>query len=239
MGEPDAALRDELKSRLDDVFRRIREACERAGRDPEDVQLVAVSKTHPVEMIRAAADAGCRVFGENYAQELRDKSRELGDAASIEWHFVGSIQRNKVKYLVGTAALLHAVDSEKVLMEVEKRAARQELDQQVLVEVNLASEVSKAGIDEEGLNALLMKFGSTPHVRCVGLMTMPPFWDDPERVRPYFRRLRALRDELGGKGYPNVELIHLSMGMTGDFEAAVEEGATIVRVGTAIFGPRG
>lgn len=238
MSENRSEMGEGLGGRLAHVKGRIEAACARAGREVGEVELVSVSKRKPLAMIREAAAAGARVFGENYAQELKQKADELGGEAGVEWHFIGSIQRNKVKYLVGRAALLHAVDSIRVVDEIQKRASGKGLVQPVLVELSLAGEESKAGVAEEELGDLLAHFANTPAVRCVGLMTMPPWVDDQEEVRPYFRRLRELRDRWRDRGLVNVDLHHLSMGMTQDFEAAVEEGATLVRVGTAIFGAR-
>lgn len=226
-----------LKGRIESVMARIRAACEKAGRSPDGVKLVAVSKTHPARVVEAALKAGLRTFGENYAQELVAKARQI-EEPGMEWHFIGSIQRNKVKHLVGLCSLIHSVDSDKVLMEVQKRAEPLNVVQKVLCEVNLAGEASKSGLAARDLEHLLERFAATPNVECRGLMTMPPFWDEPEKVRPFFRELFDLRQKLAQESLPNVKLEHLSMGMSGDFETAVEEGATLVRVGTAIFGPR-
>jgi len=227
-----------LADRLGAVRGRIAAAARRAGRDPTDVALCAVSKTHPPEAIRAAYAAGQRVFGENYAQELRDKAAALADLEDLAWHFIGPLQRNKVKYVVGTAALLHSVDSERLLDELARRGAPAGVTLPCLVEVNVAGEAQKSGVDPAALPALLDAFAGRSGVVAVGLMTMPPFAAEPEEVRPHFRRLRALRDAEASRSRPHVDLRHLSMGMSQDFEVAIEEGATIVRVGTAIFGER-
>jgi len=227
-----------VRETLIDVKKRIEAACARAGRSPQDVTLVAVSKTHPVEAIRAAFAAGQRIFGENYGQELRDKAASLTDLAGLEWHFIGPLQRNKVKYVVGTATLVQSVDSVEILDEIEKRAAMRGVHVPCLVEVNIAGESTKSGLSPDEVGPLLDAFASRPHVSCHGLMTMPPFAEDPEEVRHYFRILRSLRDTLSLTPRARVDLRHLSMGMTQDFEVAIEEGATIVRVGTAIFGAR-
>ena len=229
---------DIVAPRLEQVRARIEDACRRSGRKPEEVTLVAVSKKKPAEAIRAAYELGCRHFGENYAQELRDKAQALTDLDQLRWHFVGALQRNKVKYVVGRCALLHAIDSESVLREIDKRASRLGVIQEVLCEVKLSSEATKAGLAPEALPSFLEHFAATPHVRCVGLMTMPPFEAQGEAARPYFRRLRELFGQVASGGFPGVAMQHLSMGMTSDFEVAIEEGATIVRIGTAIFGPR-
>lgn len=232
----------DVAERLRQVQRRIADACRRAGRAPEEVQLVCVSKTVDAARIGAAYDAGARLFGENYGQDLRDKAQELAGLDGLTWHFIGPLQRNKVRYVVGTAALIHSVHTPELLQAVDDRAGRGGLVQDYLVQLNLAGEPTKSGIAAEDLRTMLELARRLRHSRCVGLMTMPPFFDDPERARAYFARLRALRDrastvsETGGR---EVDLRHLSMGMTGDFEVAIEEGATLVRVGTAVFGERG
>ena len=227
-----------LKARIEAVQDRIQAACDRAGRPRDSVRLVAVSKRKPADMIRSAYELGLRDFGENYAQELRDKTRQLEGLDGIRWHFIGPIQRNKVRYLVGRAALLHAVDSVEVLDALQGRAERMGLEQNVLLEVHLSGEASKAGVQPEDLPALLDHLATTPNLKCVGLMTMPPLDAPGDSARPYFARLRELAEEQSRIERPNVSLKELSMGMTSDFEVAIEEGATLVRVGTAIFGPR-
>ncbi len=229
-----------IAANLAAVQARIAAASARAGREPGDVTLVAVSKTLPGEMVRAAHAAGARDFGENYGQELRDKAAALSDLEEpVRWHFIGGLQRNKVKYAAGRACLIHSVDQPSLVAEVEKRAAGAGATQEILVQANLAGEAHKSGVQADGVRALLDAVAGCQHTRCVGLMTMPPYYNEPELARPIFARLRALREELLGEARPNVSLDHLSMGMSGDYEVAIEEGATIVRVGTAIFGPRG
>jgi len=231
----------EVAERLRQVQRRVADACRRGGRNPEDVQLVCVSKTVDAARIRAAHTAGARLFGENYGQDLRDKAQELADLDGLTWHFIGPLQRNKVRYVVGTAALIHSVHSPELLQAIDDRAGRGGLVQDYLIQLNLAGEATKSGIAAADLEAMLDLARRLRHSRCVGLMTMPPFFDQPERARAYFGELRALRDRASvpSPGRPEVDLRHLSMGMTGDFEVAIEEGATLVRVGTAIFGERG
>ncbi len=231
----------ELAARLRDVREAIARACKRAAREPAAVTLVCATKTVPAERIREAFTAGARDFGENYAQELRDKAEALaGLGPELRWHFIGALQRNKVKYAVGRAVLIHSVDSRELLAELDRRAERAGIErQELLLELNLAGEESKSGASEAELPGLLDACAALPRLRCVGLMTMPPFFDEPDRARPHFARLRELRDREQARGRPGLELRHLSMGMSGDFEAAIEEGATLVRVGTAIFGARG
>lgn len=200
-------------------------ACRRAGRDPSSVTLLAVSKGQPIEAIEAAARAGQRFFAENYAQELERKVAALrGD---VRWHFVGGLQRNKVSKIVGLAVMIQTLDREPLAAEIDRRAAAAGIVQEVLVQVNIGSEAQKSGVTPDALGDLVARVNALPRVRCRGLMAIPPLDDEP---RPHFRALRDLAASHG--------LGELSMGMSSDFEAAIEEGATMVRVGTAIFGPR-
>lgn len=218
---------------LQNVKNRIAAAAQRAGRDPAAVRLVAVSKTVPLDRIKEAVAAGQRLFGENYLQEARGKIEALGPAAS--WHFIGHLQSNKAKAAVGLFELIHGVDSLKLAQALNAAAAQIGKIQPILIQINLAGEASKSGTAPEAATELLLQIGKLSHLRVLGLMTMPPFLE-PEAVRPYFRTLRELRDRLQDRrGQP---LPELSMGMSGDFEVAIEEGATLVRVGTAIFGSR-
>jgi len=215
----------EVASGLAAVRARIRQAAARAGRDPSSVRLIAVSKTQPVELLREAVQAGQTLFGENYAQELREKSQALG--AGVEWHFIGALQTNKAKLVVGRAALIHTCDRLALAQELSKRALAAGLVQPVLLEVNVGREPQKAGVLPEDAAGLVEQVRALEGLRCDGLMCIPPASGDP---RPHFRALRELCATVG--------LRELSMGMSADFEAAVEEGATLVRVGTAIFGER-
>lgn len=224
----------QIPDRLEAVRARIREATARAGRPEGAVRLVAVSKTKPPEAIRKAYEAGQRDFGENYVQEMVDKASALADLPDLRLHFIGALQRNKAKLAASVASLVHTVDREELALELDKRAAALGRRLDVLVEVNVGGEASKAGCAPEGLSGLLAVAERATHLRVVGLMAIPPMLEDAEAVRPYFARLRALRDENGG---PSV-LPELSMGMSHDFHVAIEEGATLVRVGTAIFGSR-
>jgi hypothetical protein len=230
----------EIAAGLSSVGERIAAAARAAGRTPESVRLVAVSKKMPPADISAALDAGQIDFGENYAQELRDKRTAFATApTSIQapapaWHFIGPLQTNKVKYVAGQVALIHAVDSTGVLDEIERRGH----DDACLIQVNLAGETQKRGVAAAALPALLDHFAGLSHVRCAGLMLIPPFSSAPEDNRPQFAALRALRDQHAAVARPRVDLRELSMGMSHDFAIAIAEGATIVRVGTAIFGER-
>lgn len=225
-----------IRSNLEAIRRRIDEACVRAGRDPSSVTLVAVSKTHPAEAIRAAYEAGQRDFGENYAQELAAKREALADLKELRWHFIGALQSNKAKLVVPGSVLVHAVDRMSVAEALSRRAAAAGTKADVLIEVNVGGETSKAGVPTEQVSALIESFAPLAALEVRGLMCIPPACDTIEEARPYFARLRGLRDALRPQR-PALEL--LSMGMTGDFEAAILEGATHVRVGTAIFGSRG
>ncbi len=226
----------QIAENLAAVKGRIEAAARRAGRDPAAVRLVAVSKTIPVERIKEAVAAGQRLFGENYLQEAQPKIAALGD--EVSWHFVGSLQTKKAKAVVGLFDLIHSVDRLKLAQALEQAAAQQDKRQDILIQVDLAGEETKSGATPEEVVDLLNAINKLPHVQVVGLMTMPPWFGDPERVRPYFRALRELRDRLRELHITDSPLPELSMGMTGDFEVAVEEGATLVRVGTAIFGER-
>ncbi len=220
---------------LEEVRGRIAAAARRAGRDPALVRLLAESKTVPLEQMRLAVAAGQLLFGENYLQEARPKIAALGPALS--WHFIGHLQSNKAKAAMALFDVIHGVDRLKLAQALDSAAAATGARQEILIQVNLAGEASKSGAAPETVPGLLRELGRLPHLRVLGFMTLPPWLADPEAVRPYFRALRELRDRLEASlGLP---LPELSMGMSGDFEVAVAEGATLVRVGTAIFGSRG
>jgi PLP dependent protein len=221
-----------IPERLAEVRARIARAESRAGRAPGSVTLVAVSKTKPASAIREAYAAGQRVFGENYVRELLDKRRELADLPDLELHFIGHLQRNKAKDVVLARATVETVDSERLATELDKRAGAAGVRVPVLVQVNVAREPQKSGCDPDAVAALIAHVRSLPGLELRGLMTIPPHDDDPERIRPHFSALRALRARHLDPGS------WLSMGMSADLEVAVEEGATHVRVGTAIFGAR-
>jgi hypothetical protein len=222
---------------LRSVKEKIEKAAARAGRDAGGIKLVAVTKGVEPDRIIEAVRAGHLTFGENYAQEFRLKKEiiERTVPGSVEWHFIGRLQKNKVKYLVGEVGLIESLDSLSVAREIEKKAAASGIRAPVLIEVDTGGEETKGGVKKEDVEGFLKSLGEFPSVEVRGLMTMPPYFDDPAKARPYFRALREMRDRLSAA---NPGLRELSMGMSGDFEAAIEEGATIVRVGTAIFGPR-
>jgi PLP dependent protein len=211
-------------------------AAVRSGRKPEEVRLVAVSKTQAAGAVKEAVLAGQQLFGENYVQELSAKAADV--AEPVEWHFIGSLQSNKVKYLVDLVTMIHSVDRLSLAREISRQWGRVGKTCDILLEVNIAGETSKGGSPVAALLELTREVATLPHLRIRGLMTMPPFFDEPERARPYFRELRHLAENIAAANIPDVEMKVLSMGMSGDFEAAIEEGATIVRVGSALFGER-
>ena len=225
-----------IRENLTDVERRIKEACLRCGREPSSVRLIAVSKTKPAEMIQEAITAGILDFGENKPQELRDKYDIL--PKNLRWHMIGNLQRNKVKYVVGRAVMIHSLGSDELAESIEKEAEKKDLIMPVLAEVNMAGESSKSGLAPEETEAFLRRVSSMKHLKVKGLMTIAPMTEFPEENRVYFRELRNLAVDIARKNIDNVDMYELSMGMTGDFEVAIEEGATMVRVGTGIFGAR-
>lgn len=225
-----------IQDNLAAINKRILQACQRADRDPSEVRLVAVSKTKPATMIEEAAAVGQQLFGESYAQEFSSKFDQLGTA--VDWHFIGGLQTNKVKYLRGKVNLIHSVDRLSLAQEINRQWAKIEQTADILIQLNLGAETSKSGADEAELEQLLNQVAALPNLRIRGLMALPPYLDDPEEVRPYFRRLRQLAEIMKSRHIAGVELQELSMGMSHDFEVAIEEGATLVRVGSAIFGSR-
>ncbi|MCD8154850.1 MAG: YggS family pyridoxal phosphate-dependent enzyme [Clostridiales bacterium] len=218
------------------VLKNIEAACRRAGRDPEEVTLIAVSKTKPVEMLQEVYNAGARVFGENKVQEIMDKYDQM--PSDVKWHMIGHLQRNKVKYIVDRVAMIHSVDSVRLAQAIEQEAARKGVTVPVLVEVNVGEEESKFGLSVEEVLPFVEETSAYPHLRINGLMTIAPYVEDPEDNRAIFRTLKKLSVDIAGKNIDNVSMSVLSMGMTGDYQVAVEEGATMVRVGTGIFGAR-
>lgn len=225
-----------IAANLARINERIRTAAEKAGRNPASVRLVAVSKTRPAADIIAAYQAGQTVFGENYIQELVPKFAEINEA--VQWHVIGHLQSNKVKYIAGRVAMIHSVDRLSLAQEIDRQWGRLGKVCDVLIQVNIAGEATKSGTTEAGAIQLVRECALLPNIRVKGLMTMPPFFDDPDAARPYFAELRRLSEAVAGQRIAGVDMAELSMGMSGDFEAAVQEGATLVRVGTAIFGER-
>ena len=227
-----SAIADNLR-RVQD---RIAASCARAGRSDREVRLVVVTKTRTPGEIEAAARAGAKVFGENYVQEAGAKIEALG-IEEVSWHFIGHLQSKKSRDAVKLFDMVETVDSVKLARELGKRAGAVGRTMDVLIQVHLSDETTKSGVTIEGIEELVAEVVGLDDLNLKGLMTMPPWFDDPEDARPYFVKLRQIRDGLTGK-FPGVDLSELSMGMSGDFEVAIEEGATLVRVGTAIFGPR-
>ncbi len=225
-----------LRENLESVEKRIQAACERAGRKREEVTLIAVSKTKPAASIREAMDCGIVDFGENKVQELCGKMEEIQEP--LRWHLIGHLQRNKVKYIVDKVCMIHSVDSLRLAQEIQKEAAKRDIVCRILVEVNIGGEETKSGVSREEALPLILEIAKLPNVKVKGLMTVAPPVEKPEEARVYFKEMRTLAQEIREAQIPGVEMEELSMGMTGDFETAIEEGATMVRVGTAIFGAR-
>ncbi len=225
-----------IAANLQEIQGRIRSAARAAGREPASVRLVAVSKTRPAGDVLEACRAGQVVFGENYVQELVAKAAAVTEGA--EWHFIGHLQSNKVRQLAGMVTMIHSVDRYSLAEEVSRQWGRLGRCCDILVQVNLSGEATKSGTTEAEALQLVRAVSSLPHVRIRGLMTMPPFFDDPETARPFFAELLRLSQRIAAEGIAGVEMRELSMGMSGDFEAAIQEGATLVRVGTSIFGSR-
>lgn len=226
-------MADILIENISSVYKRISYAAMRAGRNPDDVKLIAVTKTVSVERIKEAVDAGLRMFGESRVQEAKEKISKMN--GGVEWHLIGHLQKNKAKMAVELFDLIHSVDSIELAEAINKQAEKIGKIQKILVQVKLSGEISKYGISKENLIEVLKHVRGMNNLSVKGLMTIPPFFDNPEMARPYFRELRKLRDDAEAKGF---KLSELSMGMTNDFEVAIEEGATMVRIGTGIFGER-
>lgn len=239
-----------IQANLRDVEARIQAACERSGRRREEITLIAVSKTKPLSDVEEAMSCGMSVFGENKVQEMMDKQEQLSarrergelseDILNVapEWHMIGHLQTNKVKYLMGRTALIHSVDSLRLAEAIERESEKAGVVTPILLEINMAGENSKFGLLPEQTEELARKISAFSHVKLRGLMTVAPFTEDPEENRQYFRQMRKLLIDINSKNIDNVTMDVLSMGMTGDYEIAVEEGATCIRVGTGIFGVR-
>lgn len=225
-----------LVSNLQEVERKIMEACDKAGRAREEITLIAVSKTKPVPMLQEIYDLGVRDFGENKVQELTDKEPQL--PADLRWHMIGHLQRNKVKQVIDKAVLIHSVDSVRLAKAIEAEAAKKDIVVQILLEVNVAEEDSKFGLKVDEVLPAIEEIATMPHVRIKGLMTIAPFVENPEENRTVFAQLQKLSVDIAEKNIDNVSVDILSMGMTNDYQVAIEEGATMIRVGTGIFGER-
>ncbi|MCI9188638.1 MAG: YggS family pyridoxal phosphate-dependent enzyme [Lachnospiraceae bacterium] len=225
-----------IREKLNAVEQAVEASCAKAGRERGDVTLIAVSKTRPLSDLREAYEAGVRDFGENKVQELMDKIPEM--PSDIRWHMIGHLQRNKVKYIVGKVAMIHSVDSLRLAEEISKEAVRKNTEVDILIEINVSGEESKYGVPVAETPGLVEQIALLPAIHIKGLMTIAPFTEDPEENRIFFRKLKQLSVDMGRKNIDNVTMAVLSMGMTGDYAVAIEEGATCVRVGTGIFGER-
>ncbi|MBO5247631.1 MAG: YggS family pyridoxal phosphate-dependent enzyme [Eubacterium sp.] len=225
-----------IKEQFELVEKKVADACTRAGRAREEVTLIAVSKTKPIEMLQEAYDAGARDFGENKVQEICEKHESLPQ--DMKWHMIGHLQRNKVRQVIDKVALIHSVDSYRLAQEISVQAQKKGITMPILIEVNIAQEESKFGISAEDTIQLVEEVALLPNLAIKGLMTIAPIVEDPEENRMYFRQIKQLSVDIKNKNIDNVTMDILSMGMTGDYEVAIEEGATMVRVGTGIFGAR-
>lgn len=230
--KPDTIIRN-----LKNIKQRMANAMQRSGHATDAVRLVAVGKTQTSQVVRMAIEAGADIIGENYVQESREKYNAL-IGTPAQWHFIGHLQSNKAKYVVRMFDLIHSVDSEKLALAIDKQAGKISKVQDILVQVNISGEASKSGISQEAALSLVDSISQLPNLRIKGLMTMPPFFNQPDMSRPYFAALRKLKKRIQLENNTHLEMAELSMGMTGDFEVAIEEGATLVRIGTAIFGER-
>ena len=225
-----------IQERLKCVEEKICRACDRSGRSREEVTLIAVSKTKPIEDLKEAYAHGARCFGENKVQEITEKYPQM--PKDVKWHMIGHLQRNKIKYIIDKVALIHSVDSLRLAEAIQAEAAKHQVTMPILIEVNVAEEESKFGLSVEETLPLIEQVSTMENLRVQGLMTIAPYVDDPEENRWVFQRLKKLSVDISQKNINNIDMCVLSMGMTGDYEVAIEEGATIVRVGTGIFGER-
>lgn len=226
-----------IKENIDGIMKRVEAACSKAGRNAEDITLIAVSKT--VDALRAGEAVECGIInlGENKVQELVDKYEKL-DNKGIKWHMIGHLQKNKVKYIVDKAELIHSVESAELAAEINKRASNHNLVSKILIELNIAKEESKFGIDDENVYDFVRELEQYENIRVMGLMTVAPYSENPEEIRWVFKKMKEIYDNISKLNLKNIEMKYLSMGMTNDFEIAIEEGANVIRIGTAIFGAR-
>jgi len=226
-----------IKENIDDIVKRIEVTCKKAGRNPNDITLIAVSKTVESPKVREALEAGIDNLGENRVQELIKKYEDLKDT-DIKWHMIGHLQKNKVKYIIDKTVLIHSVDSLSLAEEIDKRAKNKGLVANVLIELNIGEEESKFGIKEENIYDFIKSLENFENIRVLGLMTVAPFCENPEDVRWVFKKMKDIYDKISTMNLKNAEMKYLSMGMTNDFEVAIEEGSNMIRIGTAIFGAR-
>ena len=226
-----------IKENIDGILSRIAKACERSGRNPEDITLIAVSKTVDADKARKAVESGIINLGENRVQELVDKYEKLSDI-EVKWHMIGHLQKNKVKYIIDKVELIHSVESIELASEINKRALKNNLKANVLVELNIGEEESKFGISEENVYDFVKSLEQFENINVLGLMTVAPYAEDPEEIRWVFKKMKVIFDKISSMNITNSNMKFLSMGMTNDFEIAIEEGANIIRIGTALFGAR-
>ncbi len=226
-----------IKENIDGILKRVAGACERSGRNPDDITLIAVSKTVNADRAREAVEGGISNLGENRVQELTDKFEKLSDI-NVKWHMIGHLQKNKVKYIIDKAELIHSVESLELAEEIDKRAAKNNLKANILVELNIGEEESKFGISEETVYDFVKSLEQFENINVLGIMTVAPFAEDPEEIRWVFKNMKVIFDKLSNMNIKNSNMKFLSMGMTNDFEIAIEEGANIIRIGTAVFGER-
>ena len=231
---------EEIRENLKEVEDKICAAVEKSGRDRSEVKLISVSKTNPVEVLEAAYRCGVRVFGENRVQELVEKMDyfESKGIKDIDWHLIGHLQTNKVKYIIGRVAMIHSVDTEKLAKVISDESAKKDVVTDILIELNIGDEDSKFGLESDELTNFVKNIAILPNIRVKGLMCVAPITDDPEKNRKFFNKMYKLSVDIRDKNIDNVNMCELSMGMTGDYAVAIEEGATFVRVGTGIFGKR-
>nr|WP_312811534.1 YggS family pyridoxal phosphate-dependent enzyme [Sedimentibacter sp.] len=226
-----------MKENIDGILERIADVCERSGRNPDDITLIAVSKTVNADRAREAVEAGILNLGENRVQELTDKYEKLSDT-EVKWHMIGHLQKNKVKYIIDKVELIHSVESIELANEINKRAEKNNLKVNILVELNIGEEESKFGISEESVYDFVKSLEQFENINVLGIMTVAPFAEDPEEIRWVFKKMKVIFDKLSSMNIKNSNMKFLSMGMTNDFEIAIEEGANIIRIGTAVFGER-
>lgn len=226
-----------IKENIDGILERIADVCERSGRNPDDITLIAVSKTVNADRAREAVEAGILNLGENRVQELTDKYEKLSDT-EVKWHMIGHLQKNKVKYIIDKVELVHSVESVELANEINKRAEKNNLKVNILVELNIGEEESKFGISEESVYDFVKSLEQFENINVLGIMTVAPFAEDPEEIRWVFKKMKVIFDKLSSMNIKNSNMKFLSMGMTNDFEIAIEEGANIIRIGTAVFGER-
>jgi len=226
-----------IKENIDGILERIADVCERSGRNPDDITLIAVSKTVNADRAREAVEAGILNLGENRVQELTDKYEKLSDT-EVKWHMIGHLQKNKVKYIIDKVELIHSVESIELANEINKRAEKNNLKVNILVELNIGEEESKFGISEESVYDFVKSLEQFENINVLGIMTVAPFAEDPEEIRWVFKKMKVIFDKLSSMNIKNSNMKFLSMGMTNDFEIAIEEGANIIRIGTAVFGER-